>query len=207
MANDLIARARQATRAGAPRNDQPARPVDPAHASSLVARARAAIEAPPRSTLLAAAPPSPAVPRIERIKIPMTCSARGQSYVVIAERQAGDVLRFIGHEMPQAGGGASRMPGRLDGKYNIEMNGWRCPLCQNGDAVWLCDCAAMTGAMHCHGTFGGRYRCACGKTEEREFITVPTVEVRGASVAATAGQSGSGIPRGQSPLRQVSYDR
>ncbi len=206
MANDLIARARQATRPVAPRKDQPALPVDPANGSSLVARARAAIEAPPKSTLIASAPSPPPVPRVERVKVPMTCSARGQSYVVIAER-TGDVLRFVSHEMPQAGSGAGRMPDRLEGQYRIEMNGWRCPLCQNGDAVWLCDCAAMNGAMHCHGTSGGRYRCACGKAEEREFVTVPKVAVRGASVAATAEQARSGTQRGQPQLKQVTYDR
>lgn len=207
MANDLIARARQATGPGAPRKDQPALPVDPVQSSSLVARARAAIEAPPKQTLVAVAPPPPPVPRAERVKVPMTCSARGQSYVVIAERRPGNVLHFVGHEMPQPGGGAGRMPGRLEGEYSIEMNGWRCPLCQNGDAVWLCDCATMKGAMHCHGTTGGRYRCACGKAEEREFITVPKVEVRGTSVAATPEQARSGIQRGQPQLKQVTYDR
>jgi hypothetical protein len=204
MANDLIARARQATKPGAPRKDQLALPVDPAKTSSLVARARAAIEAPPKQTLVAATPP---LPRVERVKIPMTCSARGQSYIVIAERH-GSELRFVGHEMPQAAAsGGPQMPGRLSGEYRIEMNGWRCPLCQNGDAVWLCDCAAMTGAMHCHGAAGGRYRCACGRNEEREFITVPKVEVRGTSLAATPQQSGCGIPRGQPQLKQVTYDR
>jgi hypothetical protein len=207
MANDLIARARQATGPVAPRKDQPALPVDPAKTSSLVARARAAVEAPPKQTLVAAAPPPPPVPRVDRVKLPMTCSARGQSYVVIAERRGSD-LRFVGHELPQPGrGGTSQLPGRLSGEYRIEMNGWRCPLCQNGDAIWLCDCEAMNGAMHCHGASGGRYRCACGKHEDREFITVPKVEVRGTSVAATPEQTRTGPQRGQSQFKQVTYDR
>ncbi|MGD0109953.1 MAG: hypothetical protein ABSC06_38925 [Rhodopila sp.] len=53
---------------------------------------------------------------------------------------------------------------------------------------------------------GGRYRCACGRVEEREFVTTEKVEVRGASVAATPGQTRSGAQHGQPQLRQVSHD-
>ena len=137
----------------------------------------------------------------------MTCSARGQSYVVIAERRAGNVLRFVGHEMPQAGGGAGRMPGRLEGQYSIEMNGWRCPLCQNGDAVWLCDCTAMNGAMplsrHIRRPLSLRLRQSRGTRIHHRS------ESRGAgtSVAATPQQARSGIQPGQPQLKQVTYDR
>jgi hypothetical protein len=188
MSNDPVARARAmlSSRASS---------VNPGTSSTLVARARAAIEAPPP------------MPRVERVKIPLTCSARGETYIVIAERH-GNELRFVGHELPQPGnGGAFRMPGRLSGEYRIMTNGWTCPLCRNGGGVWLCDCAAMSGAMHCSGTLGGRYRCACGRSEEREFVTIAQAEVRGTSVAATPEQNRSGQQRGQSQLKQVTYDR
>ena len=109
MSSDLVARARQALGPVAPRKDQEA--LDPARGAALLARARALIEAPPQQTLVAAPPPREV--SAERVKLPMTCSARGVSYVVIAERR-GDELRFVGHEIPQPGpGGAPRLPGRL----------------------------------------------------------------------------------------------
>jgi hypothetical protein len=198
MSNELIVRARSAV-AGTSKPDDPA-------SSSLIARARAAIEAPSKQIMIASAPP-PSIPRVEQVKIPVTCSARGQSYVVIAERRGND-LRFVGHEiLPPGREGASQLPGHLSGEYRMEKTDWRCPLCQTDGAVWLCGCAEMNGAMHCRGTSGGRYRCACGKSEEREFITVPKVEVRGTSVAATPKQSSSGLGRGQLQLKQVTYDR
>jgi hypothetical protein len=106
--------------------------------------------------------------------------------------------------MPQAGpGGAPRLPGRLEGRYRIDAASWVCPLCANAGGVWLCDCERMNGAMHCLGSAGGRYRCACGRAEEREFVNVQTVEVRGASVAATPGGARSGPQQPQ--LKQVSH--
>jgi hypothetical protein len=137
----------------------------------------------------------------------MTCGARGQTYVVIAERRE-DTLRFVGNEMPRSGkAGPARMPGLLSGQYHIEANGWRCPLCQNADAIWFCDCERMKGAMHCHGSSRGVYRCACGRAEPREFVSVKHTEVRGASVAAMPEQKRSGVQHGQPQLKQVSHER
>jgi hypothetical protein len=197
MNNDLIARASKALKPAAPGGLRPAGGPE----KDLLARAEAAIASSPKSTTFVAA--SPPAPRVERVKVPITCSAVGNSYVVIAERR-GDELRFVGHEMPGTGG-ASRLPGRLSGQYRIELAGWHCPLCGDGNAVWLCDCERMQGAMHCHGNTDGRYRCACGRIEERGFISVKTAEVRGTSVAAMPERSGSS--RGQPQLKQVSHDR
>jgi hypothetical protein len=205
MSNDLVARARQALQPAAPRGTQPAGALDPAKGAKLLARAQAAISAPPKQALVAAHPPPP-TPRAELVKVPVTCSAGGGSYVVVAERR-GDELRFVGHEMPPGPGGAPRLPGRLSGEYRIDRKGWACPLCANTDGVWLCECERMNGAMHCSGNSGGRYRCACGRLEEREFVNVKTIEVRGASVAATPDTGRSGSQRGQPQFKQVSYER
>lgn len=202
MTNDLVVRARQALGPAAPRDLQPAKPVDAA--AELLARARTAIAAPPKQVLVAAPPPAPPA---ERVRLPMTCSARGGSYVVIAERR-GDELRFVGHEPLQPGpGGAQRLPARLSGTYNIDMKGWTCPLCHSAETVWFCGCAAMNGAMHCVGTSGGRHHCACGRFEERHFAPAEKFEVRGASVAATPGKLRPGPQHGQPQPKQVSYER
>jgi hypothetical protein len=206
MGNDLIARARQVSGSVVARKDQPAEPVDPAKGAELRARVRAAISAPPKPQP-SRSPPPPAPPGAERVKLPMTCSGTGASYVVIAERR-GDELRFVGHEIPQPGPSGARLPGRLSGRYRIEATGWACPLCANTHSIWLCSCEPMNGAMHCRGTSSdGRYHCACGRIEEREFVTSNTVEVRGTSVAAMPEQTRSGAQHGQPQLKQVSHER
>ena len=208
MRSDLVPRAPRAIGDAQP----PARQslvgtFTPVKGAELLARAQAALEAPPKQALIAAAPSPPPVTRAERVKLPMHCSARGVPYVVIAERR-GDELRFVDHERPPPGpGGAARLPGRLSGQYRIEAKGWACPLCASAEAVWLCECERMNGAMHCHGTSGGRFHCACGRFEEREFVNVKTVEVRGASVAATPDAGRSGSSREQPQLKQVPYER
>lgn len=204
MSKDLIARAR-AVAAG---NHQSEKAIDAgAGSSSFIARVRAGLESPPEQTLVASTPPAP---RIEHIKAPMTCSAKGASYVAIFERRD-DELRLIGHKFPKHGAGGGRQPGHLSGSYRIDLNGMRCPLCGNGDAVWLCECSRMQGAMHCHGSSGGIYRCACGRNEEREFVNVPRMEVRGSvrgmSQAAPAEQNRSASRQGQPQLKQVTHER
>jgi hypothetical protein len=207
MKSDLVPHARQALG-----DVKPAVAFDPAKGKELLARADVALGTPPAKPLASAsvsAPPSAQPqPRVEQVKVPMMCSARGVPFVVIAERR-GDELRFVGHEMPQPGpdGAPPRLPGRLSGQYRIDRTGWTCPCCSNGEGVWLCDCEEMKGAMHCHGTSGGRYRCACGRHEEREFQWVKAVEVRGASVAATPEQTRSSSHSGPSKFKQVSYDK
>jgi len=197
MSNDLVVKARRLLA-----DVQPATPADPDKGKELLARARALIEA--KQTLIAAPPPKP---RAERVKLMMTCSERGLSYVVNAERR-GDELRFVGHEMPEAGQGGAAQPGRLSGQYRIEAQGWACPVCGNADAVWLCNCERMNGAVHCHGNSRGWYHCACGQVEQREFVKAGAVAVRGVAVAATPDMQASRTQqRGQSQFKQVTHER
>ena len=206
MSNDLVARAHRALGPVAPRKDQPAGPVD-LQGAELLARARAAISAPSKQTLVVATPSPPPPLFAEKVKLLMTCSARGVSYVVNAERR-GDNLLCVDHEMPQPGkSGPAQSPGLLSGRYQIEANGWRCPVCHHGDAIWVCNCERK-GAMHCGGSFNGLYRCVCGRNESRQFVDVKDTQVRGASVASTPRQFGSGDQRGHQPqLKQVGYER
>jgi hypothetical protein len=204
MSDDLLKRAGRALQAGNT-NRQPSL-LDPAQGQELLARAQAAVAAPSKPTLLGTPPPT--APQGERVKLPLTCSARGVSCVVIAERR-GDELHFLGHELPQAGkAGAGHSPPRLSGQYRITLNGWTCPFCSSDD-IWLCNCSAMPDALHCCGTSGGRYRCACGKVEAREFVSVEKVDVRGAAVAATphAGLSGICPAQPQQHLKRISHER
>lgn len=203
VSNDLIKRAQQALEgrkaAGPPRPQQ--------QSEDLMARAQAAIEGSARR----AAPIEAKLPRgcDELVKLPVTCSARGTSYVVIAHRY-GDVLRIVGNEKPQTGtsaggSGGTRMPARLSGQYRIEYNSWVCPLCSTGGGVWVCGCDSMNGAMHCLGTSRGRSYCACGIFEAIEYVEVDKSAVRGTSGGgAEATQSSSSIrsARLQSPPRK-----
>lgn len=161
-----------------------------AGSNAIIARAEAALG----GSIRRAAPAAPA-PRIERVRVPMTCSARGVGYTVIAERN-GDVLRFVDHEMPQRDGrGANAspvLPGHLSGQYRIDYGGWACPVCSTAKGVWMCDCRQAEGAMHCMGTSGGRQYCACGRFEQHEFIEIERTAVRGSSMAAAPKAAGAG---------------
>ncbi len=201
MTDDALKRAHRALQPVAPRQMQPAGPqLD--RGEDPLARARALIAAPTRTF---AAPPPVREPGPELVRLPMTCGARGGSYVVIAERR-GNLLRFVGHEMPRTRQDGEYRPGLLSGEYQIEFKqGWGCPLCQNDDA-WLCSCADFSGALHCAGSSGGRRHCVCGRFEERNLVKVDKVQVRGASVAATPGKARP-LQRGQPQLKQVSYER
>lgn len=185
MSNDVLKKASQllnSRNAGTP----PSLPSQ-ANGSAIIARAEAALG----GSIKRATPPAPE-PRIERVRLAMTCSAKGVAYTVIAERH-GDVLRFTGHEIPQSGqgsDGASR-PSHLSGQYRIDFSGWACPVCSTAKGVWLCDCRQMEGAMHCMGTSGGRQHCACGRFEQHEFITVEKTAVRGSSMAAAPKTAGA----------------
>jgi len=138
----------------------------------------------------------------------MMCSARGRSYLVIAERR-GNELRFIGHEMPAPGpGGAAQPPGLLSGQYRIDAKGLVCPLCRASE-LWVCNCASMNGALHCCGTDGGRHHCACGKFESRALVSVAASDVRGAAIATRPGAGPSGFrqEQPQSKFLEISYER
>src|ERR1700734_59532 len=66
-----------------PKHTDPGEPApEQSKGATLLARAKAAIAAGP-----------PPEPRMERVKLLMTCSQRGLSYLVIAERRSGE-LRF-----------------------------------------------------------------------------------------------------------------
>jgi hypothetical protein len=202
VTDDVVKPANRALQPAAQGQMQPAGPLLD-RGNELLARTRALLGEPPLRTFAAAAPPV-REPGPELVRLPMTCSARGGSLVVIAERH-GNRLRFIGHEMPRTRQEGQYRPGLLSGEYEIElMQGWACPLCQNNDDAWLCNCAEFYGALHCCGTSGGRYHCACGRFEERDLVKVKKVQVRGASVAATPDKTPS--QHGQPPFKQVSYE-
>lgn len=174
----------------------------------LLARANVAIAAPsgettkPTGTLV----PPPARQGGERVKLPATCSARGTSYVLIAERRE-DRLHLIGHELPQVGKDKpAQMPSHLSGRYRIEAANWLCPICSDHRGIWVCDCERMNGAIHCLGTIGGRHHCACGRLEEHEFIGVETTAVRGTAVAEKPMAQNAGFTfLAQQRLKQVPH--
>lgn len=177
MSSDLMKRAQQALE-----GRKAAGPAQQNQSKDLLARAQAAIESSARQT----APAEARLPQgcDELMKLPVTCSARGVAYVVIAHRY-GHELRIVGNELPQtgkgAGGVASHPPRRLSGEYSFDFGSWVCPLCSTGRGMWVCGCYGMEGALHCKGTTGGRGYCACGQIKAREFVGVDKSAVRGAS--------------------------
>jgi hypothetical protein len=195
MTKDLTTRVRQGLEA----TDKRAAPSS--SGTALLARAEALLAPPSRQARI------DPVTRAERVKIPVTCAARGSGYIVTAERR-GDALRFVGHEMPRASGGtAARMPSLLAGQYRVEANGWRCPVCADSSGVWVCNCERMDGAIHCCGTSGGRSHCACGRFEEHEFVSVDTAAVRGTSIAQKPAARGAGSSfLNQPKLKQVTHE-
>ena len=131
-------------------------------------------------------------PRVEKVRLQMTCSATGRSFVAIAERRGDELLR-VGNEVPQPGRGGSAPAEMLSGAYHVaNADSWACPLCGSRDTGWSCDCAQSPDALHCGGQRGRRRYCACGRLEDRHFVEVESIQVRGQSIAATPSQSSSG---------------
>ncbi len=192
MDHDMSKGTRRALKLAGSRHLQPAGPLlDHAKGNELVARARAAIGAPPRT--YTATPSVPASEtRAEIVRLPITCGATGGAFVGIAER-CGNRLRFIGHEFPRTRQDGEYRPGPLSGEYHIDMKeGWACPLCNSGGAaqgIWMCQCAHLHGALQCGGMSGRARYCSCGRLEERQLVVAETFQVRGASVAATPGRT------------------
>jgi hypothetical protein len=215
MSNDLMKRVGRALESAASRDVQPAGRGDPAKGRALLARAQAVLGSKPETVSPPPPKPEPEVviaspppPSAERVKLPMMCSARGSSYVVIAERR-GNELRFIGHEMPAPGpGGKAQPPGLLTGQYRIDAKGLVCPLCAARE-LWVCNCASMNGALHCVGMDGGRHHCACGKFESRTLVTVAAADVRGAAIGTRPGAGPSGFrqEQAQSKYLEISYEK
>ena len=197
MSKDVMKRDSRAL-PGSSRQLQPAGPVQTRN-RDVLAQAQARIdELRPQNNISAA-------PGAEIVHVPVTCSATGAWFIMIAERH-GDHLRSIRNEIPRAGkGSGGPLPPPLSGEYNIEFQeGWSCPLCGHS-ATWFCKCIKCYGALHCQGSRGGKHLCACKRWEARLFGEPEKVPVRGASVAATPNKTNS--PRGQSQLKQVSYGK
>jgi hypothetical protein len=127
-------------------------------------------------------------PRIEHVRLPVTCSATGRPFVGIAERSGGSLL-LVGHEAPQPGGGHAGTPAKLSGNYSIRhAPSYACPHCRSSDTGWSCTgCPQAPDAFHCGGTRGRLRYCACGRLEERELVIVEKLEVRGTATGSAMG--------------------
>ena len=198
MTSSPLDRARQAL-IGEAQRTQPA-VLDQAKGNALLARARTAAEARPETR---ATPPAAALstPRVERVRVQMTCGVNGQPFTALAERR-GNGLLLVDHELPRPGRGAGGPPAeRLSGSYRVDTgSGWSCPHCGSRDDTWSCGCAAMPASLHCGGRRGRLRYCACGKLEERNLVEVETIEVRGQSMASTSKSAPPASPRGDTNL-------
>src|SRR4051812_32144522 len=72
-------------------------------------------------------------PDAELVHVPITCSATGAWFILIAEKN-GDSIRGIRNEYPsthKSDGGSTR-PASLSGDYKLQLpDGWACLLCGN----------------------------------------------------------------------------
>jgi hypothetical protein len=192
MNNDPSKRAGQALQPVGRGQTQPAVAGGP-KAGALVERLRAAagkpMAAPPMPPEPVAVPPVLAAmaPRMERVRVPMTCGATARPFVGILERR-GNVLMLFDHELPQPGGGPGGPPEKLSGQYRLDKTPeWACPHCRSRESFWSCvDCRQQPDALHCGGSQGRLRYCACNRLEERDFEVRDAVSVRGQSIAATS---------------------
>jgi hypothetical protein len=163
---------------------------DKAKVDELLTRARAVTQNRPRAAVLA--------PQQLVIQLPMICSASGQSFVAIAERE-GDVLRLVRGVRSRAGtGNGDRPPPLTPAGRVIAGRGWSCPHCGISHLrdLWWCDCPAFAGLIHCGGTAGrsGKGFCACGIFEAREFDYAPSIPVHGERVGRSGSMPGTARP-------------
>jgi len=203
MTDNPLDRARQALQISGAGNAPPV-VIDRSKGDALLARARAAAESKPQSrteTPQPSPPPAASTPRVERVRVQMSCGATGRPFVAIAERR-GNALLLVDHELarPGGGGGTGAPPVRLSGSYHVDRGkGWACPHCGSREDAWSCGCSAMPDSLHCGGKRGRMRYCACGRLEERELVEVETIEVRGQSIAATARSGTPSSSRGNLP--------
>jgi hypothetical protein len=219
--DDPLKRAKRALEVGQSRRTDLSAPLpDQSKIEELLARAREAASDRPRP---APAPPEP--PRIEerprpqqaappptkvaapagppQVRLQMVCSARGDSFIGIAERQGSEV-RLVGHELLSAGsghGGAGSAE-LLSGQYTLAGTNWNCPICRTRPtSLWTCPCSTQyAGVLHCGGFAGRAQHCACGKLEQRALNEVPSLELRGSSVVTASSKAEPALKALHMPL-------
>ena len=132
----------------------------------------------------------------------MWCSATGKPFSVIARRE-GNTLYVLRNEVQGSTGisGATPPPLTSFGKCRFEDDGWPgCPHCgaksnsrKNLFLLWSCEKEGCGFPLHCVGERGGLFRCACGIAADREFQSVPVLEVRGSRTACNSTPKATSI--------------
>jgi hypothetical protein len=186
--NDLLARAREA--AAYRPLPSPAPPEPP----KIEERPRPQQAAPPPKVAASAGPP--------QVRLQMVCSARGDSFIGIAEREDSKV-RLISHELLRGSGhGGAASTELLSGQYTLAGTDWSCPICgTRPKSLWTCPCGAQyAGVLHCGGFAGRSQYCACGRLEQREGHTVSSLALRGSSVVTVSSNAEPALPALHTPL-------
>jgi hypothetical protein len=216
--NDALKRAKQALEVSQSRRRDLAAPLpDQSKINDLLARAREAAADRPR----ASAPPEP--PRIEerprpqqaapppkaaapagppQVRLQMVCSARGDAFIGIAERQGSEV-RLVSHELLSGSGhGGAASAELLSGQYTLAGTNWNCPICRTRPtSLWTCPCSTQyAGVLHCGGYAGRAQHCACGRLEQRELNEVSSLALRGSSVVTASSKAEPALPALHTPL-------
>lgn len=125
--------------------------------------------------------------------MPLFCSLHARFSLIVAEMH-GDVLKFIGNEMPRSGfGGAVSSPFGVGAFRSSNGKNWAgCAHCgaQNAPAynirghVWVCSCEHCNGLFHCAGNRDGQFRGACGRITTMWGPLVDSFQVQGWNTAA-----------------------
>jgi hypothetical protein len=186
--NDLLARAREAAA------DRPRPTSAPPELPKVEERVRPLPAEPPPKIAAPAGPP--------QVRLQMVCSARGDAFIGIAERQGSEV-RLVSHELLSGsdhGGAASTE--LLSGEYTLAGSKWSCPICGTRvRALWTCPCSAQyAGVLHCGGFAGRTQYCACGRQEQRAQNVVSSLALRGSSVVTASPNAEPALPALHTPL-------
>lgn len=113
------------------------------------------------------------------IRFSAWCALTGRPFLIVAAPEGADSVRILRSELPACDGDApvvSYLPPPPSSKRILRGKWSGCPHCgttctQGVGALWVCENDGCEGPLHCAGNREGRYRCACGIVEPRQFAS------------------------------------
>jgi hypothetical protein len=152
-------------------------------------------------------------PAAQLFRFEVWCSATGRPFVAVAERH-GETLYIVGNERVNPGEKASSgWPVAIEQCAIEAAPEWRCPWCGVREdpahdflrLVWACQNPGCGEPLHCCGSRGGLFRCACGGLSRRTFYRSNVFAV--SEYQGLRGPSGRGLPRARELADRVVVNR